>query len=101
MITIPTLIRTELITLDRDLQRLGRQLYGRKTYGDYSDGDYFCNFRLELHLNGRFSLHFLGGIMGSIDHHDLGFQETSESAILEELHGLHDRINHQMQLVNA
>ena len=101
MITIPTVVKTELLTLDQDLQRLGRRLYGKKIYGDYSDGNHFHNFSLELHLDGTFTLHFRGGILGSIESRSFGTQEMSESTILSELALFKSTITHQMQLVRA
>lgn len=101
MITIPTTVKNELLTLDHDLQRLGRQLYGRKIYGDYSDGNHFQNFSLELHLNGMFTLHFRGGILGSIESREFGAKEALESVILNELEQFREIITHQMRLVNA
>ena len=101
MIQIPTTLRNELLSLDQDLQRLGRQLYGRKLYGDYPGEDLFRNLSLEVHPNGTFTLHFRGGILGSIENRSFGAQEASETAILGELGLFRAMITHQMQLVNA
>ena len=101
MILIPTTLSAELLTLDQDLQRLGRQLYGRKLYGDYPGGNHFHNISLEVHPDGTFTLHFRGGILGSIESRSFGTQEASESAILDELALLRALLTHQMQLVNA
>ena len=101
MITIPTAVKAELLALDQDLQRLGRQLYGRRIYGDYSDGNHFHNFSVELHLDGTFTLHFRGRILGSIESRSFGTQQTSSASILSELALFKAMIAHQMRLVNA
>lgn len=101
MIKIPTTVKNELITLDQDLQKLGRGLYGKKFYGEYSDGQSFSNFSLELHLDGTFTLHFRGGILGGVENRSFGTQEASQSAIVSELRLFKATLAHQMRMVNA
>ncbi|MEQ9443536.1 MAG: hypothetical protein RIG62_31140 [Cyclobacteriaceae bacterium] len=101
MIPIPGEVKAKLVELDQELHLLGRQLYGKKLTGEYHINGSFQNFRLELYLNGSFTLYFQKRILGSIESKTLDATAMDQSGILAELDILLAVARSQLQLVSA
>ncbi len=98
MILIPFPLDKKLFELDRGLQELGKNLYGRKLFREYPEENRFVNFRMELHGDGSFTLHFLHSILGLMENKSFG---TSDDEVLEELEILISVVKGKLNLANS